>query len=56
MSYSKSKAKCGCEGCIYEQEISCPAEDDNGNLLPQDERICYNKEENTELILIDKEV
>lgn len=53
---SFSKAKLGCEGCVYEKEITCPAEDDHGHLLPQEQRICYNKDNDEEVILIEEEV
>lgn len=55
--YVFAKAKAGCEGCIFENQVTCPASSDKKGIyiVPQEERICYDKENNEELIIV-KEV
>lgn len=54
--YEFAKAKAGCEGCIFDNDADCPGFDkDNNKVLPPEQRICYNKENDTELIIV-KEV
>lgn len=57
--YEFAKAKAGCEGCIFENNDVCPAALKTTvkgvYLAPPEERICYDKEKDEELIII-KEV
>ena len=51
LSFSREHGKSGCEGCWFNDKMHCPGENDNGKLLKQEDRICYNKEKDEELIL-----
>ena len=54
--YEFAKAKAGCVGCIFEDNDVCPAASDkNVYLAPPEERICFDKEKDEELIIV-KEV
>lgn len=51
LSFSRERSKLGCEGCWFNDKTHCPGENDNGKLLKQEDRICYNKEKDEESIL-----
>lgn len=54
--YEFAKAKAGCTGCIFENSDICPASADEGTYLaPPEERVCFDKEKDEELIIV-KEV
>lgn len=52
MEFIKVKAKIGCQGCVYENEDTCPADLTKGGKLNFDFSIC--SEENESLILVPK--
>ena len=55
--YEFAKAKAGCKGCIFADEDECPSTANRKGmyLAPPEERVCYDKEKDEELIIV-KEV
>lgn len=42
----------GCDGCYFEDKLKCPSSNNGVHLLPAEQRICYNKEKDEEVILV----